>query len=541
MDLASRIKYLEAVFEGTFAVADDQVDAAVEAKGVVPGSAMAAEDYLAGPVVQGRTIRLLLDSLRQLRDRGRVEIKPKQIRDVGPDQIAVQVIPHEFTDTLLLTGFEAEIWQAQGISRQNLSDHMAEFYRQDHSGQSGRVALVLGAGNVASIGPLDVIHKLFVEGQVCLLKMNPVNEYLGPFIERAFKDLIDGGFMRLAYGGGDVGAYLCEHDCVDEIHITGSNFTHDAIVFGTGEEGQRRKAANQPKNHKRITSELGNVSPVIVVPGSWNQSELRFHAENIATQMTNNGGFNCNAAKVLIFHEDWNQRTEFMDMLKSVLAKLPSRPAYYPGAHERYDKFVDGHDQAVSIGKRTADTLPWTLIPNCSSEDTNEICFVEESFCGITAQTTLPGHDAADFLKTAVDFCNERLWGTLNACIIVHPTTEKRIESEINRAIKELRYGSVAINHWPGLCYGMGATAWGAYPGHTLDDIQSGIGFVHNTNLFDKPVKTVLRGPFKVFPKPPWFVTHKRSLAVARRMASMEKKPSLAKVPGIAWNAIKGS
>ena len=54
-----------------------------------------------------------------------------------------------------------------------------------------RVALVLGAGNVASIGPLDVVHKLFVEGQVALLKLNPVNEYLGPFFEEAFADLIE--------------------------------------------------------------------------------------------------------------------------------------------------------------------------------------------------------------------------------------------------------------------------------------------------------------------------------------------------------------
>ncbi len=42
----------------------------------------------------------------------------------------------------------------------------------------GKLALVLGAGNVASIAPLDVLHKLFIENQVCLLKLNPVNDYL---------------------------------------------------------------------------------------------------------------------------------------------------------------------------------------------------------------------------------------------------------------------------------------------------------------------------------------------------------------------------
>ena len=46
--------------------------------------------------------------------------------------------------------------------------------------------LVLGAGNVSSIPATDTISKVFQEGQVVLLKMNPVNEYLGPIFERLF-------------------------------------------------------------------------------------------------------------------------------------------------------------------------------------------------------------------------------------------------------------------------------------------------------------------------------------------------------------------
>lgn len=46
----------------------------------------------------------------------------------------------------------------------------------------GSVALVLGAGNQASVPPLDILHKLVVEGAVVICKMNPVNEYVGPFL-----------------------------------------------------------------------------------------------------------------------------------------------------------------------------------------------------------------------------------------------------------------------------------------------------------------------------------------------------------------------
>ena len=48
---------------------------------------------------------------------------------------------------------------------------------------------------------MDAFYKMFVDGNVCLVKMNPVNEYLGSFFERAFAPLIDKGYLRLAYGG----------------------------------------------------------------------------------------------------------------------------------------------------------------------------------------------------------------------------------------------------------------------------------------------------------------------------------------------------
>ena len=44
----------------------------------------------------------------------------------------------------------------------------------------------------------------------------------------------------------DVGAHLTNHEAVDTIHITGSDKTYDEIVFGTGEEGRKRKSKQQP-------------------------------------------------------------------------------------------------------------------------------------------------------------------------------------------------------------------------------------------------------------------------------------------------------
>ncbi len=538
LDLDRKIEYLESLAEGTLRVARGQVEAAAAAEGVSFASTAGGEEWLSGPYISLRLLRLMIRTLESLRDTGKVPIDDQDVRVRDNGRVAVDVFPAELLDRLLYGGFRAEVWMQEGVTRESLHDHTAEFYRE--ATPRGKVALVLGAGNVSSIGPLDAVQKLFAEGQVVVLKLNPVNEYLGPFIEDAFGALIRDGYFRLVYGGAEVGAHLVSHPGVDEIHITGSARTHDVIVFGAGDDGAERKRRNQPRLDKRITSELGNVSPVIVVPGAWSASDLRFHAENLATQMFQNCGFNCNACKVIVTHRDWAQRDAFLDTLRAVLRELPERPAYYPGAEERYERFLREHPGSEVLGRRRAGVLPPALMPDLDASNTDLPAFQHESFCPITAETALDGEDAAGFLRKAVDFCNETLHGTLNASIIVHPKTERTLGKALDQALEELRYGSISINHWAALSYGLGSTTWGAYPGHTLNDVQSGIGVVHNTLLFDKPEKTVIHTPFRVFPKPAWFVTHKRGHEVGEKLTRLEADPGLGRVPGIVLSALRG-
>ncbi len=533
-----RIDYLHSLSEGTLRVARGQVEAATAAEGVPFASTAAGEEWLGGPYVTLRMLRLLTATLESLRDTGRVPIEQDDVRVRANGQLAVRVFPGDLIDRLLYGGFEAEVWMQSGVTPDTLHDNTAAFYREPTP--RGKVALVLGAGNVASIGPLDAVHKLFAEGQVVVLKLNPVNEYLGPFIEDAFSALVRDGFFRVVYGGAEVGAHLVAHPAIDEIHITGSERSHDAIVFGPGEQGAARKARNQPLIDKRITSELGNVSPVILVPGDWSRADLRFHAESIATQMFQNGGYNCNACKVIITSRHWPQRQAFMDSLRTVLRSLPPRPAYYPGAEDRYDHFLAAHPGSEVIGRRRPGVLPPALMADLDAAAGDLPAYRSESFCPITGETALGGTDAAEFLRRAVEFCNERLHGTLNAGIVVHPKTERQLGDTLDQAVEELRYGSVAINHWPALSYGLGTTTWGAYPGHTLGDIQSGIGVVHNALLFDRPEKSVIEGPFRVFPKPAWFVTHKRGHLVGERLTQLEASPGLRAVPPVVLAAIRG-
>lgn len=535
--LAGKIDYAKSLLRGTRRVARGQVEAAVRAKGLALDSPQSGEEWIAGPYVQARTLRLLIDTLEQLRDHGRLEFPPADVRDLQSGQISVKVFPTDLLDRLLYSGFRADVWMQPGVTRENLHKHIGGVHKEDSP--VGKVALVLGAGNVASIGPLDAVNKLFNEGQVPLLKLNPVNDYLGPFIEDAFAELIEDGFMRVVYGGADVGEYLCHHPVVEEIHITGSEVTHDVIVFGAGEEGARRKAENRPRLTKRITSELGNVSPAILVPGEWSDADLQFQAENLATQMTQNGGFNCNATKVLVTSRDWPQREAFLDRLRAVLSRLRGRPAYYPGADQRLERFLDAHPQAEVFGENSAGRVRPTLIPGLDP-DSESIAFQVESFCALAGETALPGRDAREFLANAVEFCNTRLRGTLNAEIVIHPDTAAGLGTALDEAVADLRYGSVGVNQWPAIAYALGTTTWGAFPGHTLDDIQSGVGVVHNAMLFDRPEKSVVTGPFRVFPKPAWFVTHRGAHRVGPKLVELEADPSLLRLPGILLHALRG-
>lgn len=505
------------------------------------GAPVAGEEWLVGPYLIVRNLMLLDEALADIERFGQPRI-PGPIRQRADGRTTAQVFPARLYDRLFYGGVTAEVWMQEGVTPASLPDTQALAYREASRAapQSGGICLVLGAGNVSSIGPMDAFYKLFVDNQVVLYKNHPLNAFLGPLMAEAFQALMDWDALRLVYGGVEVGSYLTAHPDIDEIHITGSDRTVEAIVFGPGAEGQQRKAERRPRNTKPISSELGNVSPVIVVPGSWSDSDLDYQAENLAATLTNNAGFNCNATRVVVTHREWPQREALLDRLRAKLAATPTRHAYYPGARDRHAAFLDAHPDAERFGNPSEDQLPWTLIPGLDPSAEQEICYRTEAFCGVFAETTIEAPSAAEFVDQATTFANERLWGTLNVTLLAHPASEPATAAAVERATAALRYGTVAINIWAAAGFALVITPWGAYPGHDLYDIQSGTGIVHNTLMFSGVEKTVIRAPFRMKPKPVWFPSHQTADSLARALSYFELGPSLLKLPGIFWPALRG-
>ncbi|HVT57101.1 MAG TPA: aldehyde dehydrogenase family protein [Thermoanaerobaculia bacterium] len=549
--VGERLALLERLRRDFAAVAERWAAACMAAAGLDAGLPAAGEPALTGPYFVLRNLRLLAESLAGIAAGGAPRL-PGPVRQRDGGQVVARIFPQDVYDRLFYAGVTAEAWMQPGVSAEDLAATQAVAYRRR---DGGGVALVLGAGNVSSIGPMDALYKLFVENRVVLFKTHPVNDYLGPLLAEAFRALSERACFRLVYGGAAEGAYLCAHPGVDEIHITGSDRTYEAIVFGPGEEGRRRKAEDAPLLHKPVSAELGNVSPVIVVPGpagAWSDGDVAFQAENLVTMLANNAGFNCNATRVLIQHAASPERERLLAAIRGLLARTPPRRAYYPGAAERWRSFLAAHPEAELLGAGAAGrakggndadgTLPWTLIAGLDPGKEGEICFTTEAFCSLFGEAPIAAASVADYVERAVAFANERLWGTLNASLIVHPAAlrDPAVAAAVEKAIADLRYGTVSVNHWAAIGYGLVVTPWGAFPGHTRQDIQSGTGVVHNTLMFSRVEKSVVRAPFRVFPKPVWFLTHRTAHRLTPRLVRFEAAPSPAKLPAIFSLALRG-
>ncbi len=547
--VAERIAILSHIKDALMPVAQAWAETASRKKGIAEGSPLEGEEWLSGPYTVLGYCNQMMTTLSQVQ--GKAHLASVPLRELPNGQLSARVLPHSIWDHLLLSGVKVDVWMQPGVTRQNLAQHSASLYDSASANHKvGKLALVLGAGNIASIAPLDVFQKLFSENEVVILKMNPVNEYLIEFLKPALKPLVDRNVLRIVSGGVDVGQYLCTHPLVESIHITGAGASHDAIVWGKGSEGEANKAANTPQNTRAITSELGAVCPTIVVPGPWSAADIAFQAEQVATQKLHNSGFNCVACQVLVLPKQWEHGPAFVGALEGVLQSAQARGLYYPGAQHRLDTFAAQNPGAKALeGKGT--TKGFMVAP--LSADSNPDAFRTEVFAPALNVTELDGATAEQFLQAAIAFANDKLYGTLGANIVIHPATIAHIgRTRFDELLQTLRYGTIAINAWTGVGFLTPQATWGAFPGHTLADVQSGIGVVHNTFLFERAERTVVEAPFTPFPRnlvsgsftllprPPWFITNRKGAILGKLLVAFQHRPSFLKMPRIFLNALLG-
>ena len=119
--IADRIALARKMLDGYVAVAEASVLAGCHAKGIDPSSPLASEEWLAGPTVVIRNLRLLIETLERLHA-GRPPFDPAKVRTRPDGRVVVEVFPASGLDKMQFAGFSAEVWMQPGTKAQEVTD-----------------------------------------------------------------------------------------------------------------------------------------------------------------------------------------------------------------------------------------------------------------------------------------------------------------------------------------------------------------------------------------------------------------------------------
>jgi aldehyde dehydrogenase (NAD(P)+) len=535
LPLSGRAALLREVHQAVSSQAGEWARTAADIKGLEPDSPLVGEEWMSGPYAVLSALAVLADTVDALAS-GHSPIERLTLGTAPGGRVTVPVMPVNRFERLLLHGFSGEVWLKPGVSATQARGEAG--LGELTPALSGGVGLVLGAGNITSIPPLDVLYEIVAHNRAVLLKLNPIMARMMPVYQAALAPLVTAGVLRIVQGGAAEGSYLAHHAGIEHVHITGSAATHDAIVWGTGSQRAANKKAATPLLKKPITSELGGVSPIIMVPGKWTKRDLRYQAEHVATMRLHNGAYNCIAGQIVVLSADWPQKAAFLEELRSALERSPGRRAWYPGSDDRVADAAAHYPRAQKLADGAR------LLVDIQADDDASHLETTESFSPVLGVVEVAGTGQA-FLDAAVATVNADFLGTLGANVLIAPADRKKLGAGFDSAIAALKYGAIAINSWTGFAFLAAGASWGAFPGHPLDDVQSGIGIVHNALLLDHAERTVVTGPFRpfprsiaggefaLFPKPPWFVTARSATRTGELLTRFAQKPSWLKMPGI--------
>jgi hypothetical protein len=153
--LAERLRLLDEVKTTTHAVAETWAELGADRKGIAKGSPLTGEEWTSGPWALLAALDNYRFTLANLEGNRHLAGLKKHTGRSG--QTIVRVFPQSIFDRLLLSGVYADVWMERGVTPENLSQHTAGAYREPAAARVGKVSLVLGAGNISSISPLDVL------------------------------------------------------------------------------------------------------------------------------------------------------------------------------------------------------------------------------------------------------------------------------------------------------------------------------------------------------------------------------------------------
>jgi aldehyde dehydrogenase (NAD(P)+) len=216
---------------------------------------------------------------------------------------------------------------------------------------------------------------------------------------------------------------------------------------------------------------------------------------------------------VLLTASDWPQRPEFLRRLDAALAALPARPPFHPSAR--------AHWQVAAGEPAPAAALP--PVRRALGPGRDPSLLAREHFAPVLLDWSLAGGSVEAFLDRASGGVRDHVFGALSCYLFAPPRLRAEHGQAIDVALARLPHGTVAINTWTGLGYGLGSTPWGAPP--PAPD-AAGRGQVHNAVGLTGVRQVVIEAPFRQLPTPPWLAPDRRAAATLRALAQFYLAPS---------------
>ncbi|USD59646.1 aldehyde dehydrogenase family protein [Vibrio sp. SCSIO 43140] len=388
-------------------------------------------------------------------------------RPIDDNVYAVEVYPQHKKDKLLAGKMKGYL-HVRGMPKQtNPLDK-----------PSGIIA-VSGAGNYSS--SIEMAMALFLENKAVIHKPHQLNEATDKVWELIFEPLITR--KALAFIDSSQGKEMASLEGLHSIYFTGSTNVAKAI---------------QSEARAPLVSECGGNNPCIIVPGekAWTDKELNKWAVQIASVSKLNGGAVCGRPQTIITSKNWNQRDQFLDALrKAIEAETFATTTYYPGSDRTKAMFIEQQPTAEVL-KPESGVNPFgdfVFIPNIKADD---FAISNEAFCQVLSEIPLDTEaNAEDFLSSAVEFCNDKLLGSLGCMILVDNHTLDTHRNTIDDAVHQLNYGGIAVNNVAPNIWLNAYLTWGGC-GETTEELVSGVGNFGNALNFDNVIKSVIIDDF---------------------------------------------
>jgi acyl-CoA reductase-like NAD-dependent aldehyde dehydrogenase len=417
-------------------------------------------------MIVAKNVQATIEQYEHLEKTGEL-IKPLAINKVADGLWDIHVYPRTFKEKLLAGGRQDYI----RVTSKEEPTQINPLTRKPG------ICAILGAGNTA--GSAEIIKALFWSNLAVVHKAHPIHEEIEAIWSEVLQPLVD--HKALSFCDANQGQGLSEDSRIGHLYFTGGASTANAIAKST--------KAN-------FIAECGGVNPTIVVPGirEWTKAEMEHHAIQIASSVKVNGGAVCARNQIIVTCQKWSQREEFCDILQRALREETwAWPSYYPGWQDSMEKFKKQYQNATIIEPEEGKLGKEAEVLFIRGDKAGSFACKSEAFTQVVSEVPLDVEPDC-FLPKAVKFCNDELWGSLCATIVVSNETVKAEKNIVDKAITDLKYGSVALNWNAASCYFEPQLIWGGYDQSKV--IESGNGNFGNIYQFEPVVKSIVYDSF---------------------------------------------